>query len=91
MNYLATADVKCSCVWRAGGFSDAKIKAGYHLTFVICHIYIHLFYDAELAGELYDGNQPFGMDNGVINDINEPAVALALHTFVYIFSLENEG
>lgn len=64
MNYFATEDERCGCVWRAGGgFSDANIKLGYDLTFVICHIYIHLFYGAELGGELYDGNQPFGTDN----------------------------
>lgn len=78
MNYFATTDVNCCCVWRAEGvFSGAKIKPGYDLTFVICHIYIHLFYDVELAGEIYDGNQPFGMDNYVVNGINEPTVALA--------------
>lgn len=44
MIYSATEDGRCGCVWRAGGgFSDANIKLGYDLTFVICHIYIHLF------------------------------------------------
>lgn len=52
MNYFATEDT-----------SDANITLGYDLTFVICHIHIHLFYGVELGGELYDGNQPFGTDN----------------------------